>query len=130
LPPLRLASVTSGVSSDGSTGHLGKIHPLRRFAGGDSREVLLNRHGMDDPSPVKVHVAVGPLRVSDAKSHTCADLEDREPTLASAGTHLFTLPIRQAPFQVWLSVTPGFASSQHSALDLDHPGVRASFNVR
>jgi hypothetical protein len=68
-------------------------------------------------------VLVGPLGSKTAWAKARA-------TVPSGGGHRFSLPVRRAPFQVRLFVTPTFSPSQYGSGDTRQLGVRAAFSVR
>jgi hypothetical protein len=121
--PLRLASLSSGVTPDGWTGATAAYTRYVVPSGATHVDVLVERHGIAGPPPAKVRVAIGPVGVLTVwKAETW--------TVRNGSGHRFTLPLRRAPFQVQLSATPTFSPSQYGSPDARQLGVRVFFNVR
>jgi hypothetical protein len=121
--PLRLASLSSGVTPDGWTGATAAYTRYVVPSGATHVDVLVERHGIAGPPPAKVRVAIGPVGVLTVwKAETW--------TVRNGSGHRFTLPLRRAPFQVQLSATPTFSPSQYGSPDTRQLGVRVFFSVR
>jgi hypothetical protein len=122
-PPLRLASLSSGVMPDRWVGASATYTSYVLPPGAKHVDVLLERHGIAGPPPARVRVSVGPVGGTTVwKTDTG--------TVQNGGGQRFSLPVRRAPFQVRLSTSPTFSPSQFGSPDTRQLGVRASFSVR
>ena len=120
--PLRLTSITAGVSPDTWTGASAAYTRYVVPRGASRVDVLVERHGISGPPPAKVRVAIGPVGGAAVwKAETW--------TVKNGTGHRFTLLLRRAPFQVQLSSTPTFSPSQFGSPDTRQLGVRVSFSV-
>jgi hypothetical protein len=123
-PPLGLASVVSGVQPDawmGSTAsytdYRGRLpHRLR---------VLVWRPELHGPPPAQVRVTVGSVRATGLPTVWAT----QSWTVKNGSRHLFTLPIRAAPFQVRLKADPTFVPSAYGLADTRTLGVQVSFSL-
>jgi hypothetical protein len=120
--PLRLASLTSGVTPDTWTGPSATYTRYVVSNGARHVNVVVDRHGIAGPPPAKVRVAIGPVGATTVWTAETW-------TLQNGSGHRFTLPVRRAPFTVRLSVTPTFSPSQYGSPDTRVLGVRVSFSV-
>jgi hypothetical protein len=121
-PPLRLASLTSGVTPDDWTGASASYTRYVVPKGTKLVDVLVDRHGIAGPPPAKVRVTIGPVGGGVWKAEAS--------TVPNGGGHRFTLPVRRAPFAMQLSVSPTFSPSQFGSPDTRQLGVRVAFSLR
>jgi len=114
--PLRLGSLSTGITPDGWTGATANYSRYVVPAG--AREVVLHlsRSGLPGLPAAKVRVTLGHLT--------------RAVTVPGNGGTVLRLPVRRAPFTIRLSVSPTFSPSQFGSADTRTLGVRASFGVR
>ncbi|MGZ4256152.1 MAG: hypothetical protein ACXVRE_00070 [Gaiellaceae bacterium] len=127
-PPLRLATLTTGVTADSWTGSSAAYtHYLP--AGPHAHVVVaISRPQLSGPPPAQVSVTAGRLGVVNG-TETITRVWDRQSwTLANGATHHFYLPLRRAPFQVQLAVSPTFVPSQYGSPDTRTLGVQVSFS--
>ncbi|HEY6836879.1 MAG TPA: hypothetical protein VI142_10585 [Gaiellaceae bacterium] len=122
-PPLRLATITSGITQDGWTSPSAVYTRFIPAPRGAHVVVAVSRPPLNGPPPARVTVTVAPLsggRVWQQQSWT----------LRNGATHHFDLPVRHAPFQVRLAVTPPFVPSQFGYADTRTLGVHATIGLR
>jgi hypothetical protein len=114
--PLRLGSLSTGITPDGWTGATANY--IRYAVPTGAREVVLHlsRSGLPGLPAAKVRVTLGHLT--------------RTVTVPGNGGTVLRLPARRAPFTIRLSVSPTFSPSQFGSPDTRTLGVRASFGVR
>jgi len=121
-PPLRLASLTSGVTPDGWSGATASYTRYVVPKSATFLDVFVHRHGIAGPPPANVRVMIGPLAGRSWKTESA--------TVRNGGGHLFKLPVRRGPFAVRLSATPTFSPSQFGSPDTRQLGVRVAFSLR
>jgi hypothetical protein len=121
-PPLRLASLTSGVTPDAWTGASASYTRYVVPKSAKFVDVFVHRHGIAGPPPANVRVTIGPLAGGSWKTESA--------TFANGRGHHFTLPARRGPFTVRLSATPTFSPSQFGSPDTRQLGVRVAFSLR
>jgi hypothetical protein len=120
--PLRLRRSVTGMTQDGWTGATAGYTVY--VAPPSTRHVVLNL------SQVKIKgLPAANVRVTVGPTGTTTVWERRIVTLPSGGARRLRLPVRRAPFQVLLSVSPTFSPSQFGLADTRTLGVRASFSV-
>jgi hypothetical protein len=122
-PPLRLAGASSGVMPDRWTGASANYTGYVLPRGATRADVIVDRHGISGVPPANVRVLIGPLGADTV-------WEEAHAIVPNGGGHRFSLPVRRAPFQVRLFVTPTFSPSYYGSPDTRQLGVRASFSVR
>jgi hypothetical protein len=121
--PLRLRSLSSGITLDAWTGASASYTRYDVPHGAKRVEVFVNRQGITGPPPARVRVTIGPAGGGAAWKMEAW-------TVANGSVHRFTLPLRRAPFTVQLSATPTFTPSQFGLPDTRQLGVRVSLGVR
>jgi hypothetical protein len=114
--PLRLRSLSFGITPDGWTGATAAYNRYVVPAGAHEIVLRLSRSGLSGLPAATVHVTLGRLA--------------RTVTVPGDGTTVVRLPLRRTPFQIRLSVSPTFSPSQFGSPDTRTLGVRASFGVR
>lgn len=120
--PLRLRSMTSGITRDGWTGAAATYTRLVVPPGATHVEVRLSRPSVPASlAPAHVRAAIGPA--AQATVWRTAEVTFR-------GKSVLRLPFRRAPFQVTLTVNPVFSPAQFGSLDTRTLGVVAKFRVR
>jgi hypothetical protein len=128
-PPLRLATLTTGITADGWTGAsavYSHFTPARR---GAHLVVVTSRPPLEGPPPATVTATVS--RISDANGvASVGRIWARKTWVVRNGpTHRFDLTLRPGPFQVSLSVSPTFAPVTYGLADTRTLGVQASFGL-
>jgi hypothetical protein len=128
-PPLRLATLTTGVTQDGWTGvSAAYTHyiPVRR---GVHLVVAISRPALIGPPPATVTATLG--RVSETNGvATVGRVWARKTWVLRNGTgHHFEFMLRPGPFQVQLSVSPTFVPATYGLSDTRTLGVQASFGL-
>ena len=127
-PPLRLASLATGIDADGWTGASAAYTRYSLPREGTHVEVRVNRHRVKGVAPAQVRVVVGPASLCRAAPNPEA-WTHQVSTVEAGGEHLFRLPVRRAPFQVRLSVDPTFSPADYGSPDPRQLGVRVVFSV-
>jgi hypothetical protein len=120
--PLRLRSLTSGITRDGWTGAAASYTRFVVPPGATQVVVRIKRPGVPASlPPARVAATVGPL----GKSSIWA-----AKTVTFRGKSVLRLPFRRAPFQVRLAVSPTFSPAMFGSRDTRTLGVVVSFRVR
>jgi hypothetical protein len=121
--PLRLRSLSTGITLDAWTGASATYTRYAVPRGASHVDVFVNRQQITGPPPANVRVTIGPVGVGSGwKTETW--------TVKNGTVHRFTLPLRRAPFTVQLTATPTFTPSQYGSPDTRQLGVRVAFGVR
>ena len=128
-PPLRLATLATGLTADGWTGaSAAYTHyvAVRRRA---HLVVAISRPKLIGPPPASVTATVG--RISEANGvPTVGRVWVRKTwVLRNGTTHHFDFALRPGPFQVQLSVSPTFSPATYGLSDTRTLGVQASFGL-
>jgi hypothetical protein len=123
-PPLGLASVVSGVQPDAWMGSTASYTDYRGHVPHRLR-VLVWRPKLHGPPPARVRVTVGSVRATGLPTVWAT----QSWTVKNGSRHLFTLPIRGAPFQVRLTADPTFVPSAYGLADTRILGVQVSFSL-
>jgi hypothetical protein len=120
--PLQLRSSVTGMTQDGWTGATAGYTVYVAPPG--TRHVVLNlaQVQLAGLPTARVRVSVGPAGTTTA-------WEQRTVTMPSGGVRHLRLPVRHAPFQMAVSVSPTFSPSQFGLADTRTLGVRASFSL-
>jgi len=129
-PPLRLASVATGLYTDGWTGPSAAYTRYVMPRGATHVEIRVNRHGVKGVAPAKVHVVVGPVLLACGVVANPGTWAHQTSTVEAGAGHVFRLPVRGAPFQVRLTVDPTFSPAEYGSPDARQLGVRVAFSVR
>ena len=127
--PLRLATLTTGLTADGWTGATAVYShyvPVGREA---HLVVAISRPPLTGPPPAAVTATVG--RISQANGvATVSHIWARKTwVLRNGTTHRFDFALRPGPFQVSLSVSPTFVPATYGLADTRTLGVQASFGL-
>jgi hypothetical protein len=123
-PPLGLASAVSGVQPDAWMGSTASYTDYRGHVPHRLR-VLAWRPKLNGPPPARVRVTVGSVRATGLGTVWAT----QSWTVKNGSRHLFTLPIRGAPFQVRLTADPTFVPSAYGLTDTRTLGVQVSFSL-
>lgn len=106
--PLRLASSTLGVSSDGWTAGWGDYLRYAAPPPGTRVTVTLARPGAKGAQPAKVTLKVGRLLSINGAAHLGSVWAQRQVTIRGDATSTFSFPVRPEPFIVQLAISPTF----------------------
>jgi len=129
--PLRLRSLTGGITPDGWTGATATYTRYVVPPGASHVDVLVSRPGFWPVPTAQVRAAVGPFRIVDGAPKITRIWSSSSTRVRAGETGLLRLPIRGGPFRVRLIVTPTFSPSQFSSSpDTRALGARARFVVR
>jgi hypothetical protein len=129
-PPLRLASATQGIYSDGWTGSSAAYTRYVPPAHGARVEVTVSRPGATAAPPTKVTVKIGRVRAAHGSALLGRVWTTRTWTLRGGAGHVFSLPVRAEPFQVQVVVSTTFSASLLNAADTRQLGVVPTFVLR
>ena len=121
-PPLRLSSLTSGVTPDGWTGPTAVY--TRYVVPRDAKQVVVAMSRTGLPNLPAAHVVATVAAPGGAIAW-----EVRRVTVPGGGGAVLRLPLRRGPFRVVLMVSPTFSPAQFGSSDARTLGVRASFKV-
>jgi hypothetical protein len=91
-------------------------------------KVLVWRPPLSGPPPARVRVAIGSVRAANGAAELGRIWATRSWTVRNGTRHLFTVPVRNEPFQVRLTVDPTFVPSQYGLSDTRTLGVQVSFS--
>jgi hypothetical protein len=123
-PPLRLASLTSGITPDGWTSPSASYTHFVGAKPGSHVVVAVSRPQLNGPPPARVTVSLSPL---GAPNRVWAK---RSWVVGNGTTHHFDLPLHRGPFQVQLDASPSFVPSSFGLPDTRTLGVQATFSLR
>jgi len=127
--PLRLKTLTSGLTADGWTGPSASY---TRFAGaprGAHLVVKISRPTLAGPPPANVTVSVGRLGAASGSPTIARTWARRTWVLRNGTSHLFRLPLRGGPFRLQIAASPPFVPSAYGYSDTRTLGVQASFTL-
>jgi hypothetical protein len=127
--PLGLLSFSSGIEPDTWTG------PSATYTAYRARDVhrivvVISRPKLVGPAPAEVTAEVGSVRALNGAADLGKVWARQRWTLENGTRHVFTLPIRRAPFQLRLDVSPTFVPSQYGLTDTRTLGVQVSLRLR
>jgi hypothetical protein len=128
-PPLRLATLATGLTADGWTGASAAYTHYVAVRRGAHLVVAISRPKLIGPPPATVTATVG--RISEANGvPTVGRVWVRKTwVLRNGTTHHFDFALRPGPFQVQLSVSPTFSPATYGLSDTRTLGVQASFGL-
>jgi hypothetical protein len=123
-PPLRLATLTTGITADRWTGPSATYDEFVPARAGEHLVVTVSRPKLTGPPPAHVAVAVGRI----GRTGTITTIWSRGTwTLRNGTSHRFDLPLRRGPFQLQIAASPTFVPSQYGLSDTRTLGVQVSF---
>jgi hypothetical protein len=125
--PLRLGTLSSGITADGWTGPSASYTSYASARRGTHEVVSVARPKLNGPPPARVTVVVGPLAVVNGVPSIGSVWARRTLTVQNGTAHRLDLPLRGGPFQVQMAVSPTFVPSQYGLPDSRTLGVLASF---
>jgi hypothetical protein len=127
--PLRLATLTTGLTADGWTGATAAFTDYVHAKRGAHLVVTLSRPPLSGPPPATVTATLG--SVSDANGlPAVGQVWGRKTWVVGNGTrHQLDFALRPGPFQVQLSVSPTFVPATYGLSDVRSLGVQPSFNI-
>ena len=129
--PLRLRSLTGGITPDGWTGATATYTRYVVPPGATHVDVLVSRPGFWPVPTARARAVVGPFRIVDGTPKITRIWSSSSTRVRAGETGLLRLTIRGGPFRVRLIVTPTFSPSQFSSsTDTRRLGARARFVVR
>jgi hypothetical protein len=128
--PLQLADALNGVYPDG---WMGPVATWDRYAvarnGPSSLVVTVSRAGVSGPSPARVRVAVGPLKLVKGVQDIGKTTASRVGRIRAGAVERFRIPVPRRPFRVAVTVAPTFSPASFGSADTRQLGARVNFQL-
>jgi hypothetical protein len=126
-PPLRVASQTEGLFSDGWTGE--KASLTQYGASGRVFEVSLSREAVRRGPPAKVTLRLGPVERRGASTVMTSVTHRRTVVIPNGAKRVVRLSAPTPPFRLELSVTPTFQPADFGSTDTRELGMQVAFEA-
>jgi hypothetical protein len=128
--PLRLSTLTTGLTADRWTGASATYNDFLPASPGEHLVVTISRPPLSGPPPAHVAVAVGRLGGAQGAATISKVWSRGSWTLRNGTSHRFDLPLQRGPFQLQIATSPTFAPSQYGLSDTRTLGVQVSLALR
>jgi hypothetical protein len=129
-PPLRLATLTTGVTGDNWTGASAAFADYVPGKRGAHVVITLSRPALSGPPPATVVATLGSASVANGQPAVGQVWARKTVVVENGKSRQLVLPLRSGPFLVQLSVSPVFSPATYGLPDSRVLGVQPSFNVR
>jgi hypothetical protein len=128
--PLHIADALNGVYPDG---WMGPVATWDRYDVARNHPswvvVTVSRAGVSGPSPARVRVAVGPLKLVKGVQDIGKTTASRVGRIRAGAAERFRLPLPRRPFRVALTVAPTFSPANFGSADTRQLGGRVTFQL-
>jgi hypothetical protein len=128
--PFHIVDALNGVYPDG---WMGPVATWDRYDVPHNRPsslvVTVSRAGVSGPSPARVRVAVGPLKLVKGVQDIGKTTASRVGRIRAGAAERFRIPVPRRPFRAAVTVAPTFSPSNFGSADTRQLGARVNFQL-